>query len=91
MVLEREFVVSNKYGVHARVAAQIVEAAKQFSSQIWIVKGDNRVDGKSILDVMTLAATRGSKLRVTADGNDASEAIEALERLFARNFYEESD
>ncbi len=88
VVLEQEFIIANKSGIHARVAAQIVKVATQFVSDVWIAKGDNKVNGKSILDIMTLVCPRGSKVQVTVLGPDASEALNALAILFQTKFGE---
>lgn len=88
VVLEQEFIIANKSGIHARVAAQIVKVATQFESEIWIAKGDSRVSGKSILDIMTLVCPHGSKVQVTVLGIDASEALNALAVLFQTKFGE---
>ena len=88
MTLDREFVVPNKRGLHARAAGRIVDVASKFRSEIWIVKDGSRVDGKSILDVLTLAAKQWSKVTIAAKGDDAAEALKALEDLFKRNFDE---
>jgi phosphocarrier protein HPr len=88
VVLEQEFVVANKSGIHARVAAQIVKVTTQFESEIWITKGVSRVSGKSILDIMTLVCPHGSKVQVTVLGPDASEALNALAILFQTKFGE---
>lgn len=87
-VSEQEFTVANKLGIHARVAAQIVKAASQFQSEIWIAKGGSKVSGKSILDVMTLVCPLGSKVQISAYGPDASEAVSALAILFQTKFGE---
>jgi len=87
-ILEQEFIVANKLGIHARVAAQIVKAATLFESEIWIAKGGNRVSGKSILDVMTLVCPLGSRVQISASGPDASEAVNALAVLFQTKFGE---
>lgn len=87
-ILEQEFIVANKLGIHARVAAQIVKVATQFESEIWIAKGGNRVSGKSILDVMTLVCPLGSRVQISASGPDASEAVNALAVLFQTKFGE---
>lgn len=87
-ILEQEFIVANKLGIHARVAAQIVNVAKQFKADIWICKSGNRVSGKSILDVMTLVCPHGCRLTVYASGQDAPEAIKALAALFQTKFGE---
>ncbi len=88
VALQQEFIIANKSGIHARVAAQIVKVATQFVSDVWIAKGDNKVNGKSILDIMTLVCPRGSKVQVTVLGPDASEALNALAILFQTKFGE---
>ncbi len=85
---DQEFVISNRLGIHARVAAQIVKVANQFQSEVWITKNDNTVSGKSILDILTLVCPQGSKVRVSASGDDAPEAMEALAALFQTKFGE---
>jgi phosphocarrier protein HPr len=87
-ILEQEFIVANKLGIHARVAAQIVKVASQFESEVWIAKGDSKVSGKSILDVMTLVCPLGSKVQISATGPDAAEAVNALAVLFQTKFGE---
>lgn len=87
-VLEQEFIVANKLGIHARVAAQIVKVAIQFKSEIWIAKGGSKANGKSILDVMTLVCPLGSRVQVSAIGSDAVEALNALAVLFQTKFGE---
>lgn len=88
--MQQEFIVSNKLGIHARVAAQIVKVAGQYESEIWMSKiGNNhRVNGKSILDIMTLVCPHGSRVQVHADGPDAQEALAALAGLFQTKFGE---
>jgi len=87
-VLEQDFIIANKLGIHARVAAQIVKVASQFESDVWISKSGNSVNGKSILDVMTLVCPHGSKIRISAAGQDAAEALKALAALFQNKFGE---
>lgn len=87
-VLEQHFIVSNKLGIHARVAAQIVKVANQFESEIVISKSGNTVNGKSILDVMTLVCPHGSEILITATGSDAAAALDALAGLFQNKFGE---
>ena len=86
--MERDFIVSNKLGIHARVAAQIVKLAGQFESDIWIIKDGMQVSGKSILDIMTLMCPQGTKVRVAARGRDAAEALNAFAVLFQTKFGE---
>ena len=84
----REFTVTNKLGIHARPAAQFVKTASRFSCDIQVEKDDEQADGKSIMGLMMLAAGNGSVLVVTADGEDAEEALEAIGELINRNFEE---
>jgi phosphocarrier protein len=86
--LVQEFVVANRMGIHARVAAQIVRVASRFESVILFAKCGNTVSGKSILDLMTLVCPHGSKIIISAKGPDASEALNALAALFQAKFGE---
>ncbi|HEV2147801.1 MAG TPA: HPr family phosphocarrier protein [Longimicrobiaceae bacterium] len=81
--------ILNKYGLHARPAAEFVKLANRFSSEIWVARDQVEVNGKSIMGVMMLAAERGSSVAIRASGDDAVEAVEALERLVAERFGEE--
>lgn len=80
--------IVNEMGVHARPATQIVELTNTFRSDIRLANGEEEVDAKSIFGVMMLAAVQGTELRLTADGDDAEEAAEALEKLVASGFGE---
>lgn len=84
----REFTVTNKLGIHARPAAQFVKTASRFSCEIQVEKDDEQADGKSIMGLMMLAAGHGSVLTITADGEDAEEALKALGELIERDFEE---
>jgi phosphocarrier protein HPr len=86
--LEQEFIVSNRLGIHARVAAQIVRVAGRFESVILFTKSGITVSGKSILDLMTLVCPHGSKIFISAKGPDAAEALNALAALFQAKFGE---
>jgi phosphocarrier protein len=86
--LVQEFIVANRLGIHARVAAQIVKVAGRFESVILITKCGNTVSGKSILDLMTLICPYGSKILISAQGPDAAQAINALAALFQAKFGE---
>ena len=86
--LQKDFVVANRLGIHARVAAQIVKAAAQFESEVHISKSGVSVSGKSILDLMTLICPHGSTIQVTVEGPDAPEALDALASLFQTKFGE---
>ena len=89
MDLSAEFTIPNKYGLHARPAAEFVKLANRFASDIRVRKEDVEVSGKSIMGVMMLAAEFGSTITVTAAGNDAEAAIEAIRTLVAGGFGEE--
>ena len=84
----KKLVIKNKLGLHARAAALLVQTVNRFSAEVKIAKDGQVVDGRSILGVLTLAATRGSKIQVEADGEDAEEAMRAVEKLVGKKFYE---
>jgi phosphotransferase system HPr (HPr) family protein len=81
-------VVSNPQGLHARPAEVFVKTASQFQAKIEVVKEGRRVDGKSILSILTLAAVKGTELHLEATGPDAQSALDALAELFKHNFAE---
>jgi phosphotransferase system HPr (HPr) family protein len=89
-MIEERVVITNVLGLHARAAAQVVRTANRFQSFLRVerIDGSAAADAKSILSVLMLAASRGTELRLTADGDDESEAIEALRCLFADGFGE---
>ncbi|WP_353893099.1 HPr family phosphocarrier protein [Proteinivorax hydrogeniformans] len=80
--------VKNESGLHARPASLFVKEAGKFESEIFIVKDDKEVNGKSIMGVMSLGAKSGTELTIKAEGSDAKEALEALEQLIKSNFGE---
>ena len=86
--ITKELVVQNKMGIHARPAAMFVRIASQFDADIFVEKDGERVNGKSIMGLMMLAAGPGSKLLVEASGKDATKAIGELETLLANKFDE---
>jgi len=81
--------IGNKYGLHARPAMMFVELANKFRSNIRLTRGPLNVDGKSILELMMLAAEKDSEILLTIEGPDEEEAAEALEDLVSNNFFEE--
>ncbi len=81
--------ILNKYGLHARPAAEFVKLANRFASEIWVGKDEVEVNGKSIMGVMMLAAERGSTVDIRASGGDAEQAVAALAKLVADRFGEE--
>ena len=89
LALTRELLVSNKLGLHARPAAMFVRVANRFACNIFVEKDGEKVNGKSIMGLMMLAAGPGSKLRLHAEGHDASQALSELETLVARKFDED--
>jgi len=84
----RIVVVSNPQGLHARPAEVFVKTASQYQAKIEVNKAGYRVDGKSILNILTLAAVQGTELCLEATGPDAEAALSALSELFARSFDE---
>jgi phosphocarrier protein len=90
--VSRDIVVANKLGLHARPAMQFVDLANQFKSEVKVEKfGDEamEVDGKSVMQMITLAATEGTPMRIVADGADAEQAVASLAELFESKFGEE--
>ena len=87
-MITRDLEIKNKLGLHARAAAKLVHTAARFKSDLKIKKGDEEVDGKSILGILLLAAGRGSVVTVLADGEDERAALEAVEKLIDAKFDE---
>jgi phosphocarrier protein len=85
----KELVVANKLGIHARPAAMFVKTANLFDCDIFVEKDGEKVNGKSIMGLMMLAAGPGSKLMLSAEGSDAARAVVELELLVKRKFDEE--
>lgn len=88
-VVKKEISILNELGLHARPAAMFVKLANEFLSEITVEKGAETVNGKSIMGIMMLAAGKGSKIKVTAVGQDAEAAVEAIEKLIQSKFGEE--
>ena len=87
--VSKDMVVQNQLGLHARPASMFVKTATKFASEITVEKEGESVNGKSIMGLMMLAASHGTILTVTAEGSDASNALNELEELVNRNFEEE--
>ena len=85
---ERTVQIINRAGLHARPAAEIVKLAAKYASDITVIRDELEVNGKSIMGVMMLAAECGSKLQLKAEGPDATEALDALEKLIESKFGE---
>ena len=80
--------IINKLGLHARASAKLTQAASAFQSEVWISRNGRRVNAKSIMGVMMLAAGKGSKVMIEAEGADADKALAALTALIADRFGE---
>ncbi len=87
-MLERDVVVSNKLGLHARASAKLVQLVQGFKSTVWLISKGREVNAQSIMGVMMLAAGIGTPLVVRADGPDEASAIDAVVALFDRKFDE---
>lgn len=88
MVEIRTFEITNKLGIHARVAARLVETASRFQSEVFLEKDGVEVNGRSILGILTLYCPQGSKLTIRVEGEDSGEAIAAFARLIENKFGE---
>jgi phosphotransferase system HPr (HPr) family protein len=84
----RVVVIQNEQGLHARPAEMFARTAMKYASRIAVIRDDRRVDGKSIIDLLTMGATQGTQLTVEATGADAAAAVEALARLVESGFQE---
>jgi phosphocarrier protein HPr len=85
---EREIEIINKLGLHARASAKLTQTAGQFASEIWLSRNGRRVNGKSIMGVMMLAAAKGSQIRIEISGPDEEAAMAALVALINDKFGE---
>ena len=86
--VERSFVIVNTLGLHARAAAQLVQLANRFRSEIHVEKDGMNVNGKSIMGVLTLAAAKGSEIQVSVEGEDCEAALTALAKIIEAGFGE---
>lgn len=84
-----DLVITNKLGLHARAAAKLTQLASSFGSEVYIARGAQRVNAKSIMGVMMLAAGFGVSVTIDAEGQDAEQAVAAIQQLFADKFGEE--
>lgn len=88
-MIEREFVLENRVGLHARPAAKLVETSNRFKSRITVSHNGRDANAKSILNILALGAEHGSKIRVRTEGEDEESAMNAIEDLVANKFYED--
>jgi phosphocarrier protein HPr len=89
-VIRRELAIRNRLGLHARAAARFVHTASRFRSRVTAGRDGRVMDGKSILGILLLAASQGTAIEVTAEGEDEHEAMDALEALVSGGFGEEA-
>lgn len=85
---QQQVTIVNKLGLHARPSAALTQTASRFKAEVWLTKGTRRVNGKSIMGVMMLAAARGAQLTIEANGPDEDAALAALVELVAGGFGE---
>ncbi len=88
--IEAECVICNRLGLHLRAAAEFVKLAERFESEISLIRGGASANGKSIISLVTLAAAQGTAVRVVADGEDAEQAVAALQGLIENRFGEDA-
>lgn len=88
-MIEKSVVIRNKLGLHARAAVKLVNLANRFEASVEIEKDGSRIDGKSVLGVLTLAATKGSEITLRISGRDESAAFDALAGLIEQKFHED--
>jgi phosphocarrier protein len=88
-MVEQVVTIQNRAGIHARPSAMLVQTAQDFRSNIYLEKGNDRINGKSIMGILTLGASFGAEVKVIAEGEDEQKALEAMVNLFNRKFEEE--
>jgi phosphocarrier protein len=86
---EQTVTIKNRAGIHARPAALLVQTTKDFKSNIYFEKENDRINAKSIMGIITLGAAYGTEIRIIAEGEDEQQAVDALVRLFESKFEEE--
>lgn len=89
MVVERNFVIMNELGLHARAATRFVQTANRFAAEVEVEKDGQKVNGKSIMGVLMLVAAKGSTITVRSSGEDAVQAMDALGALIRSKFDED--
>jgi len=88
-MVEQHITISNRAGIHARPAALLVQATKDFKCNIFIERGRDRINAKSIMGILTLGAAYGTEIKIIAEGEDEEAAVKTLVRLFESKFEEE--
>ncbi|MDR0934194.1 MAG: HPr family phosphocarrier protein [Burkholderiaceae bacterium] len=87
-MMERELEIVNKLGLHARASAKLTQLAAKYSCEVWMTRRDQRINAKSIMGVMMLAAGQGAKVKLETSGTDEAECMEALANLINNKFGE---
>ncbi len=87
-MIERQVEITNKKGLHARAAAKLINLTHRFDSEVMVVRGDNEVNGKSILGLLMLAAHQGSWLTLRVSGSDEADAMDSISKLIESKFEE---
>ncbi|MDH7483626.1 MAG: HPr family phosphocarrier protein [Spirochaetales bacterium] len=88
-MVEAETTIRNRAGIHARPSALIAQTAVKFASRIYLEKAGNRINAKSIMGIITLAASFGTRIKILAEGPDEQQAVDAIKALFESGFNEE--
>ena len=88
-MVEQMVTIQNRAGIHARPSALLVQTAKDFQSNIYLEKGNDRINGKSIMGILTLGASYGTEIKVIAEGKDEAAALDSVVKLFNKKFEEE--
>ena len=88
-MIEQDLAITNKLGLHARAAAKVVSVASRYSCSIQVIHGERRIDAKSIMGLMMLAATQGTRLTLVVEGEDSQQAVNRIVELFSDRFGEE--
>jgi phosphocarrier protein len=88
-MVERIVTIQNRAGIHARPSAMLVRTAKDFKANIYLEKGNDRINGKSIMGILTLGASYGTEIKIITEGEDEEAALEAIAKLFDSKFAEE--
>ncbi len=87
-MLKKKIIIINKLGLHARASAKLIDHASRYGSEIYLIRGNQKVNGKSIMGVMMLAATKGTEIEITTEGEDEEAAMKDLSALIENKFGE---